>query len=253
MNKKALNNLIANLLQQKCCHIIYADSDADVDIVSTAIKMSSYKSTTLIREVADLLVMLLYYVQKEYKELYFGSDKEKSKPVVYNIKVLRQLLGDGVISYLLLVHAFTGCDTTSGIFWVGEKTEFKKLVKDGFILHESSQVYDSLNVDKSIIESTGCKAMMFLFKGRNILTIQQTLQESVQHKDICQTGKTAANIFGHKASLSANLLASHAVYVQKDSMDFTDWGWKLQEGKYAPLTMDKNPAPDKILKFVRCN
>ena len=43
-----------------------------------------------------------------------------------NIKVLKQLLGDDVCTDLLFAHAFTGCDTTSRIFGVGEKISVPK-------------------------------------------------------------------------------------------------------------------------------
>ena len=32
-----------------------------------------------------------------------------------------------------------------------------------------------------------------------------------------------------------------------------DWGRKLQHGMYEPVMTDLAPAPEKILKFVRCN
>lgn len=32
-----------------------------------------------------------------------------------------------------------------------------------------------------------------------------------------------------------------------------DWGWKLQHGMYEPIMTDLAPAPEKILKCVRCN
>ena len=31
------------------------------------------------------------------------------------------------------------------------------------------------------------------------------------------------------------------------------WGWKIEDGKLAPITTDKPAAPDSLLKFVRCN
>ena len=61
VNKQALIYLIANCLQEKGCHVIHADGEADVDIVSAAIKMASHKSRTLIGEDIYLLVLLLYH------------------------------------------------------------------------------------------------------------------------------------------------------------------------------------------------
>ena len=64
MNKQALIKLIANCMQQKGCHVIHAEGDADVDIAKAAVTASSYRSTTLIGEDTDLLVLFLYYYEE---------------------------------------------------------------------------------------------------------------------------------------------------------------------------------------------
>ena len=86
MNKQAIINLIAERLQQTGCHVIHAEADADVHIVKAAFAMSSRKSTTLIGEDTDLLILLLYHAASDCKDLYFWSDKDKVKPYVYNIR-----------------------------------------------------------------------------------------------------------------------------------------------------------------------
>ena len=64
-----------------------------------AVTMSSYTSTTLIVEDTDLLVLMLYHAAtNDGNDLYFRSDKDK--PNVYNITVLKRLLGDDVSSDL---------------------------------------------------------------------------------------------------------------------------------------------------------
>lgn len=35
-------------------------------------------------------------------------------------------------------------------------------------------------------------------------------------------------------------------------MDPCDWGWELREGGLRPIEMKKAPAPDHLLKFVKC-
>ena len=95
-NKQAMIDLTAKCLQQKGCHVIQAEGDADVDIAKAAVSMSGYKSTTLIGEDTDLLILLLYHATlKDSHELYFRSDKTgvKTKQYVYNINVLKQILG----------------------------------------------------------------------------------------------------------------------------------------------------------------
>lgn len=114
-------------MQQKGCHTIQAEGDADLDIVKATVTMSYFKSTTLIGEDTDLLVLLLYYASQESKDLYFRSDKDKETSYVYDIKALKQLLGDEICSDLLFAHAFSGSDTTSRVFGVGKKTVFINL------------------------------------------------------------------------------------------------------------------------------
>ena len=111
------------------------------------------------------MVFLLYYAGKDGKDLYFWSDKVKEKPIVYNIKVLKQLLGDNVCTDLLFVHAFTGCDTTSRIFGVGKKSVFQQIVKGDSVLRTCSKIFCAPKAEQVIVGSSGCKAMVSLFNG----------------------------------------------------------------------------------------
>ena len=135
-----------------------------MDIVKASVTMTSCNSTILIGEDTDLLVLLLYHAtMKDSKDLYFRSDK--GKPNVYNIKVLKRLLGDDVCSDLLFAHAFSRCDTILRIFGVGKKSVFQKVIKGESVLRACSQVFCAPMGDQFPGETTGCKAMVFLFNG----------------------------------------------------------------------------------------
>ena len=65
--------------------------------------MFAFRSTTLIED-TDLLVFLLYYADASNSNaLYFRSEKVKS--YVYNIKVIKQVLGEEVCKDLLFLRA----------------------------------------------------------------------------------------------------------------------------------------------------
>jgi len=81
-NKQALINLMADRLRKENCHVIQAEGDADVDLVRAAVKMSSNKSTTLIGEDTDLLILLLYHGRPDCKDLYFRSDTQRKSVCV---------------------------------------------------------------------------------------------------------------------------------------------------------------------------
>ena len=164
MNKHALIKLISGRLREKGCHTIQAEGDADLDIVKAAVAMSAYKSTTLIGEDTDLLVLLLYHTPaNDCKHLYFRSDKDTSN--VYNITVLKRLTGDGVCSDLLFIHAFSRFDTTSRIFGVGKKSVVQKVIAGDSVLHECCKVFRTPTADPATVETTGCNAMVSLFNG----------------------------------------------------------------------------------------
>src|SRR5688572_4728875 len=166
-NKQAIINFIADRLRQIGCHVIHAEGDADVHIVKAAVEMSSYKSTTLIGEDTDLLVLLLYHAANDSNDLYFRFDKDKVR-YVYNIKVLKQLLGDDVCSDLLFTHAFSGCDSTSGIYGVGKKSVFQKVVNGDPVFRSCLKIFCTPNADQVTVETTGCTAMVSIFKGSNL-------------------------------------------------------------------------------------
>ena len=80
--------------------------DADVDIVKAAVEASLVHDTTLIGEDTDLLVLLLYYGQRDSKDLYFRSDETKADGSfkVYDIKHLQEILGHNVCLFAVNVH-----------------------------------------------------------------------------------------------------------------------------------------------------
>ncbi|KAK4312183.1 hypothetical protein Pmani_007683 [Petrolisthes manimaculis] len=88
-------------------------------------KASLVHTTTLIGEDTDILVLLLYYAQRDSKDLYYRSGKAKAdgRFKVYDIKHLQEILGHDVYSQLMFIHAMTGSDTTSRVAtpWEGRK------------------------------------------------------------------------------------------------------------------------------------
>ena len=59
--KQKIIGLIADKLRQCGCAVVRAENNADVDLVKAAVAVASSKSTTVVGEDTDLLVLLLYY------------------------------------------------------------------------------------------------------------------------------------------------------------------------------------------------
>ena len=73
----------------------------------------------------DLLILLLYHAKKTNFRLLFRSysdDKfdSKSSIKIWNIHEAKEAIGEEMYYCILSLHAFLGCDTTSGIFGIGK-------------------------------------------------------------------------------------------------------------------------------------
>ena len=90
--------------------------DADTLIVSTALDFATERIPVhVIAADTDVLIMLLYLWNNEMENILMLSDSAQSKeksPKVYNIKDIAEKLNHKTLKYLLVIHAFTGCDTT---------------------------------------------------------------------------------------------------------------------------------------------
>ena len=75
----------------------------------------------LVGEDTDLLILLLHYSRRDNEANYFRSDanKQSKEHKVYNIKLLKEVLEDDVCSELLFIHVYSGCDSISRIFGIG--------------------------------------------------------------------------------------------------------------------------------------
>ena len=165
-NKQPLIRLISGLIRERGCHVIQAKEDADVDIVKAAVSMASSKTTTLIGEDTDLLVLLLQYTPNNNANKIYVLRSDKGKPnVVYDIKVMKQVLAYEICHSLLFLHAFTGCDATFSIFGLGKKSALYKFKEDS-ILKTYVWVFSAPNQDPVVIESTGYKVMIALFNAK---------------------------------------------------------------------------------------
>ena len=132
-NKTQLINLLSIALKEAGHIVKTSHYDADTLIVSTALDFTTEKmSVYLIAADTDVLIMLLYFWINEMENILMLSDfapkKEKSLKV-YNIKEIAGKLNHAIVKYLLVIHAFTGCNTTSSIYEKGKNCALKLVTR----------------------------------------------------------------------------------------------------------------------------
>lgn len=258
-NKHQLIGFIISEMTKAGCDAVQCGSDADVSIVQAAVESASFKSTTVIGEDTDLLMLLLYYVRPDCKPLYLRSDNQsRGAPKVYHINTIAQKLGRVLCTRLLFLHAFTGSDSTSRIYGVGKRTAFHKLLSGNKDLNTCADVFVSKNKTRKVIERNGNNAMVALFGGKQPLSLNSLRTQTLKKKVI--SAKSFVSPERLPPTESCSKYHSLRVYFQvmtwmgnESLMDPLSWGWTLDGDKLVPIMTDMSAAPDALLDIVHCN
>ena len=94
-------------------------SDADTSIVKEAMEAAEHSDVTVFSDDTDVLCLLVHHIKKcptDHNVYLTNMTLKKNKQREYiRVKDVIEKSGDHIVDYLLFAHAFTGCDTTSGI------------------------------------------------------------------------------------------------------------------------------------------
>jgi len=126
---------------------------------------------------------------------------------------------------------------------------FTKSYASAFIVQNKSQ---------EDISELGKELMVDLFGSKS-----KDALSSLRHINFTKKVASAkAFVTPRKASRTSSATAFHSlrVYYQimvwmgmTNDINPTDWGWKEESRQLIPVMMEKNAAPDKLLKVIHCN
>ena len=109
---------------------------------------------------------MYHYCKETMADIYIRSEATKRKKAglqIYNIRTALQHNNTELVRNLLFVHAWSGCDSTSGIFG-HSKGSIVKLMKSSKQFKSTSQIFNSDHVHQSDLKQPG-EILMFLTFG----------------------------------------------------------------------------------------
>ncbi len=107
-NKQKIINLLSDALVKSNCQTCHSE---------TAVESAKNMDTVLVGDDTDLLVLLCYYTDLNSHNLFFRPEpKRNQQQRIWNMKVVKEQLGQEMCTNILFVHAFAGCDTTSQLY-----------------------------------------------------------------------------------------------------------------------------------------
>ena len=263
-NKSQFINLLSIYLIESGFDVHQSSSDADTNIVKAALEIAS--SGNLVIVIADetgVLVLLLHHFNDDMSDVFVYSEasrRSKVGPKVFSIRTLKSNMIPIVLRSLLFLHAWSGCDTTSAIFGYGKASILKKFTSSEkfqnlskvFYLHDAGHI---------LISHAGIQIFSILYSGKVADDLAKLRYN--QYMNMISKSKSKSKLKPECLPPTNNTADFHSyrVYLQvrewdsflQSDLDPTEWGWKLNDSRYFPITTTKNPAPPDILNIIRCN
>ena len=181
------------------------------------------------------------------------TDKKNAKHPCLDINAIRSQLGNDCVQYLPLLHAISGCDTTSKPYGIGKTTVLKKrneIIKVG-------GPFLSPNATPDEIDEAGRKIFCLIYNEEDEHFNLDNIRKKKIEKSVIKSIKSV-NVQILPPTNSAAKYHFYRVYYQvqlwlgNNNLKATDWGWNLINGKLVPKRMDTDPAPQSLMKIMKC-
>ena len=253
-NKQSFITMLSQELEKRGVAVLNAKGDADQLIAQTAIDNAINFTTQVIGEDTDIFQLLVCLLKPNSKGLYMITEKRNAKHPILDIKSIRDKLGNDCAKCLPVIHAISGCDTTSKLFGIGKSTVMRKSIS----ISKEASPFLSKDATQEQIEEAGRKIICLIYDEKATHFNLDLIRLSKFEQSVIKSMKTVP-IHKLPPTTSAARYHSFRVYYQvqvwlgNESLHkATDWGWKLVKGNLYPKKMDKLPAPEALMKIMKC-
>lgn len=254
-NKQNFIEMLSKIMNLHGIETKHASADADVLIAKTAIQSSIGKPTILLGEDTDLLVLLLYFLESESNELIFKPNHEKkTKSKLWDINKTKRILGNEVCKVLPVIHAVSGCDTTSKLHGVGKGATMKKFIESQ-VLKDLGGVFLKESVKEDIINA-GEQIISFLYggvplEGLDVLRYKKFANRVLTSKEVIQV-HTLPPTTEAATYHSLRTYLQVQTWIEGKELNASDFGWFVANGRLMPIKTKKYPAPQRLLSIIHC-
>lgn len=164
-------------------------------------------------------------------------------------------LGPQLCSLLPFVHALSGSDTTSRPYGVGKPAALKLLRTNAGFREAVQACMDSTS--KADITENGEKCMIMLYDA----SWKHSINNLRLHKFVSKVASATScvQVYSLPPTSDATVYHIFRVYLQtqiwigNNTLNPCDWGWENVNGNLQPIKTVLQPAPEELLKVVRCS
>ena len=166
-NKSRFINMLSNYLIGASNKVIKCDEDADTEIVKCALNVAETgRRVNVVADDTDVALLLLYHWNENMADITFTFERSKA---TFSIKSSLSKQSDVIKPYLLVLHAWTGCDTTSATHSKGKTSLLKKLEASPH-LRNLMDVLSDTNADQTKVSVAGIALFVKLYSRNDTLS-----------------------------------------------------------------------------------
>ena len=249
-NKQNFIDMLSHYPQLAGCLIEHAEDDADLLIAQTAVQSAATKSTVLVADDTDLVILLCYCADPDGFGLFMqcstrGTMKENR---IWDIKVIQSELGADICNHILFIHAILGWDTTSRLYGFGTGLSLKRFTSSASFRDKAEQFWKKdATVDDVINAGEAALTLVCLYSGKE-----------GEHLDGLRYAKFCDKDATNKVHIRPQTLAPTSEAARYHSMRVylrvpqwlvvcnikeTDWGWMTKDENLVPVMTDLPPVP----------
>src|SRR6218665_92376 len=173
------------------------------------------------------------------------------------VHVVQQNIGASNAEQLLLIHAISGCDTTSALCGLGKSTVLRQFGRHRETL-EFNRVLCSATANYEQVADAGHKLLVLLYGGKEGVSLNHLRYiKYMQLIAKLSSRPRPERLPPTERAAYFHLLRVHLQVVwwktlQTTGLNPTDWGWKVHDSAYVPIMTDLKVAPDDVLNVIAC-
>ena len=248
-NKTELVGFLSDALRRAEISAVCCRDDADTAIVKSALDNAHGGSVNVRAEDADVLIMLVHHTTTQHHQILFTTSKGS-----YKVDEIIASLTEQQRRFLLLLHAFTGCDTVSSIYGFSKEKLFESITSTTAMNNLLDVFYNDKSSNKEI-QSAGICIFQYIYKSYGVplsRTRHQRYNKQAKAGVIRPESLPPTDSSAEQHSLRAYLQLQDWCILQSMSRDPLNYGWLLSPCGYEPVLMTQPVAPENLLKFVTC-
>ena len=257
MNKQRFINMLSEQLVKANCHTHHAPCDADLLIVQKAVESATHSDTILVGDDTDLLILLCYHAWLDSHEIFFRPEPKKTTKIhrVWNKKYQRTARWRCILSHPLPSRCSGMWHNLKPVWnWKGIVSE---KIQDKQPLPWTSQSEESVSQKATCAARE--QALVSLYGGNTEDTLNSLRYKRVSEKVACSS---TSHVQPHSLPPTSDAAKYHSlrVYCQiqqwkgsGDAISPTEWGWSESNGRLVPVHTGLPPAPQELLRVIRCN